>query len=65
MQTLFDVLPNVIIYVEPNEAELLIDLVEMLISDCYVARHTREEKLKQIATVVQEKAALKQTKRSQ
>jgi hypothetical protein len=34
---------NVIVDVDPDEAKLLIELVEALIEDTYVARHAREE----------------------
>lgn len=37
---------NVIVDVEPEEAQLLIGLIEMLIKDWYIARHDREERMK-------------------
>ena len=39
---------NVIIEVEPNEAAALIELIEMLIEDWYVARQQREERLARV-----------------
>lgn len=39
---------NVVIDVEPAEASLLIGLIETLMQDWYIARHAREERLKQI-----------------
>ena len=39
---------NVIIDVDPGEAQLLIGLIEMLITDWYIARHKRKENLRQI-----------------
>jgi hypothetical protein len=44
---------NVIIDVEPEEADLLIKLIEDYFKDWYIARHDKEErqlKLKQLAT---------------
>jgi uncharacterized protein DUF4145 len=39
---------NVIVDVDPGEAQLLIELIELLVKDWYVARHEREERLKAI-----------------
>jgi hypothetical protein len=53
---------NVIVNVEPEEANLLIQLIEQLIEDWYVAREdkkVRAEKLRQVVQSVEEK---KQTK---
>jgi hypothetical protein len=36
---------NVIVEVDEGEATLLIELVETLIEDCYIARHKKQEKL--------------------
>ncbi len=46
---------NVIIDVDPDEARLLIGLIETLVDDWYVARHRREESLKAIADLGQAK----------
>ena len=42
---------NVIIDVEPEEAQLLIELIEMLIREWYINRHQRQERLKAIVAV--------------
>ncbi len=39
---------NIIIDVDPSEAQLLIGLIEMLIKDWYIARHKRQVHLQQI-----------------
>lgn len=46
---------NLIIDVEPNEAQLLIGLIEVLIKDWYVGRQERQEHLKSIIGVAQAK----------
>ncbi len=46
---------NEIIDIEPEEAELLIKLIENLIEDWYIARHTREEHKKQIIEIAKTK----------
>lgn len=50
---------NLIIDVEPDEAELLIGLIEILLKDWYIARHDRQQHLESIVAVAQAK---KQTK---
>jgi hypothetical protein len=50
---------NVIVDVEPNEAQLLIGLIESLVKDWYVAKHDREERLKEIAALAAKKDATK------
>jgi hypothetical protein len=40
-----------IIDVEPLEAAKLIGLIELLVSDWYVARHNRQERLKEVVAV--------------
>jgi hypothetical protein len=48
---------NVIIDVDPGEAQLLIELVEVLIADTYIARHEREEhRAKLLATKARKQA---------
>lgn len=54
---------NMIIDVEPNEADLLIGLIEILLKDWYIAKHEREEHLKGIIGVAQEKKLAKQVKK--
>ena len=46
---------NVIVDVGPDEAEKLLWLIELLLKDWYVAKHEREEKLKEIAQIGTEK----------
>ena len=46
---------NLIIDVEPNEADLLIELIETLLRDWYITRHERESRLEAVV-------ALKETK---
>jgi hypothetical protein len=50
---------NVIIDVDPKEAGLLIGLIETLISDWYVLRHHRQEQLRAIVELSDEKKQLK------
>ena len=50
---------NVIIDVEPGEAQALIELIELLFEDWYVARHKRQERLSKITAIADEKKALK------
>ncbi len=50
---------NVIVDVEPNEAQKLIALIELLVKDWYVAKHEREERLKAIVEVSAAKDAAK------
>lgn len=42
---------NLIIDVEPDEAQQLIQLIEILIRDWYIARHEKEESLKKIVAL--------------
>jgi hypothetical protein len=46
---------NLIIDVDPNEAQLLISLIETLLKDWYVNRHEREARLKSIIEVAEKK----------
>ena len=50
---------NVIVDVDPKEAQLLIELIELLVKDWYIAKHDREERLKKIVAVSQAKDAAK------
>jgi len=47
---------NVIVDVDPEEAELLTWLIETLFEEWYVERHTREEKMSRITQMAEEKA---------
>jgi hypothetical protein len=53
---------NLIVDVEPNEAELLIQLIEGLLKDWYIARHEREERLKAIAKIAKDKETTRKTR---
>ena len=50
---------NLIVPVEPEEADLLIGLVELLFEEWYVARHRRQERLEKIKGAAQSKHAIK------
>ena len=50
---------NVIVDVDPKEAQLLIGLIELLIKDWYIARYQRQERLKAIVDVRDAKDAAK------
>ncbi|CAI3929263.1 unnamed protein product [Commensalibacter communis] len=53
---------NVIIDVDSNEAQILIELIEMLIEEWYVKDHERKERLARITAIGVEKKALKGSK---
>lgn len=50
---------NLVLDVEPNEAQLLIELIETLFEEWYVARHEREERMKKIKGLAVSKDAQK------
>jgi Domain of unknown function (DUF4145) len=50
---------NVIVEVDPDEARLLIELVETLFTDWYVARHDRQHRMKKIADAAAAKSPTK------
>lgn len=50
---------NLIIDVNAEEANLLIQMIEMLLDDWYVARHNKQQKLLRIQQIAQEKAEAK------
>jgi hypothetical protein len=50
---------NVIVDVDPKDAQLLIGLIELLVKDWYIAKHNRQERLKEIVTVSEAKKAAK------
>ncbi|KKZ89093.1 DUF4145 domain-containing protein [Rhizobium phaseoli] len=56
---------NLIIDVEPGEAQALIELIEMLFEEWYVARHKREQRLAAVKTIAAEKKAAIATGRAQ
>ncbi len=53
---------NVIVEVEPDEAKKLIQLIEILVDDWYVARHDREERLKAVIELKEAKEDQKKAK---
>jgi len=55
---------NLIIDVEPNEANLLIELIETLLQDWYITRHEREQRLKAVVALKETKEDAKSTPRS-
>jgi Domain of unknown function (DUF4145) len=50
---------GVIIDVDPDEAQILIELVEQLLDEWYVERHTRQVRLDRIKSLAQDKKELK------
>jgi hypothetical protein len=46
---------NLIIDVEPNEAQLLIELIEQLVDDWYVQKNDRQERMKKVKQLAEEK----------
>jgi len=46
---------DIIVDVDENEARLLLQLIEQLFQDWYVVRHTRQERLKAIADIAEQK----------
>ncbi|OLP44857.1 hypothetical protein BJF95_08920 [Rhizobium oryziradicis] len=46
---------NIIVDVDPGEARALIELIEMLFKDWYVARHSRQVRLDRIRSIAAEK----------
>jgi Domain of unknown function (DUF4145) len=51
---------NVIVDVEPREAKLLIDLIEILFKDWYIARHERELRVQAVVDTAKKKQSDKQ-----
>ncbi|WP_222248840.1 DUF4145 domain-containing protein [Rhizobium leguminosarum] len=56
---------NLIIDVDPGEAQALIELIEMLFDEWYVARHKREQRLAAVKAIAAEKKAAITTGRAQ
>lgn len=50
---------NLVVDVEPEEAQLLIGLIEILLKDWYIARHERQQHLQGIVSLAKEKSAAK------
>lgn len=53
---------NLIIDVEPKEANLLIQLIELLFEEWYIHRYEREQKLKTITEIADKKEELRKNK---
>lgn len=53
---------NVIVDVDPEEAEMLIGLLELLLQEWYVERHERQLRVEAITALAAEKKALKKVK---
>ena len=51
---------NLVVDVEPDEAALLIGLIETLIADWYIARHDRQERMASVKAAADKKKQLKQ-----
>lgn len=56
---------SLIVDVDPGEAQVLIELIEMLFEEWYVARHVRDEKLARVKMIAAEKAAAIQAGKAQ
>ena len=54
---------NLIIDIEPNEAELFIHLIEILLKDWYIARHDKESHLKALVDLNGEKQTARKPKK--
>lgn len=50
---------DLIVDIDPGEAQTLIELIEMLFDEWYVEQHNRTERLKKIASIGEKKAAAK------
>jgi transposase len=53
---------NLVVDIEPDEAQVLIELIEMLFDEWYVARNSRQERLARVAAVSSEKKAARAAK---
>ena len=51
---------NVIVDVDPDEAQILVELVELLFAEWYVARETRTQRLAKLKLIVDEKVRQRQ-----
>lgn len=54
---------NLIIDVDPNEAELLINLIEILVKDWYITKYERQEKLKALQELGRQKKSQRKTQK--
>jgi hypothetical protein len=48
---------NVVVDVDPEEARLLLGLIETLVDDWYITRHEREKRLSRLISVAEDKSA--------
>jgi hypothetical protein len=55
---------NLIVDVEPNEAELLIGLIEILLKDWYIAREQKKSHLAAVVKLAEEKKTARKPKRN-
>lgn len=55
---------DVIVEVDPDEAQALINLIELLFEEWYVARNKRQESLAKIKTIADNKAVAKKAEPS-
>ena len=53
---------NVIVDVDPDEANLLLGLIEVLLEEWYIRRHEREEHMQKVIAAAQSKSAAKASK---
>lgn len=56
---------DLIVEVDPKEAEILIGLIETLVRDWYIARETRKKQLHKIKSIAQEKEDIKKQKKKE
>lgn len=54
---------NLIIEIEPEEADLLIGLIETLFEDWYIARHDRQQRLSKVTALAESKKLLRSEKK--
>lgn len=50
---------NVVVNVEPEEAQILIGLIEILIENTYILRHDRQQKLQAVTKLANDKKQAK------
>lgn len=50
---------NLIVDIEPNEAERLINLIEILLKDWYIAKHDRELRLSELVQLGKDKETVR------
>ena len=53
---------NLIVDIEPNEAELLINLIEILLKDWYIVRHDKATRLEAIVKLAEDKKTTRSQK---